>query len=387
VIGGDTLYNPYVFPGNNPVGNVDPFGENDIRIKEGTTDIVQWMPEYADKGHLAMASITPITAAIWGTLFYGWDLKGSALDLGVKKNGLVWFYPHIRSRFGIKQEAMKYSDLHKLGREAPSIEAAMKKAKAHMSSRPVSTAGAKELAKFEAGLLAGGDAQQMVWDMMEVYRKQKGMKEVDVSVGDIRIRKASWCAEKRMLRFDCKVYSSKTQDFTDTFKGSVTMKASRSLRKGVVGKYEVRLEARGQRLGGGRLHIDADPESVRIPRSLERVATAMNVASTAMLAYDAFVGAKELTVGRKRVVADMLDAYAQALDPETHGANVSALDLGRAAAILGRHVPSAGPWMERNAILAYGAVDVTDWTQGQAAHLARMKQFLRDKASALRSRK
>jgi len=29
VTGGDTLYNPYVFPGNNPVGNVDPMGLGD----------------------------------------------------------------------------------------------------------------------------------------------------------------------------------------------------------------------------------------------------------------------------------------------------------------------------------------------------------------------
>jgi len=33
VIGGDTLYNPYVFPGNNPVGNVDPMG-TDKKEKE-----------------------------------------------------------------------------------------------------------------------------------------------------------------------------------------------------------------------------------------------------------------------------------------------------------------------------------------------------------------
>ena len=29
MLGGDTLYNPYVFPGNNPVGNVDPMGLGD----------------------------------------------------------------------------------------------------------------------------------------------------------------------------------------------------------------------------------------------------------------------------------------------------------------------------------------------------------------------
>ena len=29
VVGGDTLYNPYVFPGNNPVWNVDPMGLGD----------------------------------------------------------------------------------------------------------------------------------------------------------------------------------------------------------------------------------------------------------------------------------------------------------------------------------------------------------------------
>ena len=33
VIGGDSLFNPYVFPGNNPVGNVDPMGLGEPRIR------------------------------------------------------------------------------------------------------------------------------------------------------------------------------------------------------------------------------------------------------------------------------------------------------------------------------------------------------------------
>ena len=32
MLGGDSLYNPYVFPGNNPVGNLDPMG-NEVWLK------------------------------------------------------------------------------------------------------------------------------------------------------------------------------------------------------------------------------------------------------------------------------------------------------------------------------------------------------------------
>jgi RHS repeat-associated protein len=47
VLGGDSLFNPYVFPGNNPVGNVDPMGTDKIvKEKDSSGKIaVYWIVE------------------------------------------------------------------------------------------------------------------------------------------------------------------------------------------------------------------------------------------------------------------------------------------------------------------------------------------------------
>ena len=42
VLGGDSLYNPYVFPGNNPVGNLDPMGLDYIDEEDGK---IYWVIE------------------------------------------------------------------------------------------------------------------------------------------------------------------------------------------------------------------------------------------------------------------------------------------------------------------------------------------------------
>jgi RHS repeat-associated protein len=88
--GGLNLYN---ITRNNPVTNVDYLGLDDIRIKNGTTNVVQYMPEG----------------------FMGRDLTDKAVDLGILRGDLVILSPELASKLGV--DAIEYNDLIKFGYE------------------------------------------------------------------------------------------------------------------------------------------------------------------------------------------------------------------------------------------------------------------------------